>query len=224
MTFDDQCGFWIGENAVLPTLTNVNKTCFWPQANVTYSVVLNAGVQYPILLLHSQGGGSIVVETMFKFSGPGVAETSDGTGYFYSKPMPFAISIPSVSANKAYLNTTTNRVNLVNTGYQLNVVAEIKSNLFTDANGPYIALKNVATGLYIIHAMWWINELAFKPNFSEFAWKFVYDPISKKAYLYTSYESALGGNYMGYDTTSTLLKINKANVATSNNLLSIFKV
>jgi hypothetical protein len=80
---DDGSYFWIGNNAVSGyTTSNANVAANFSTGTVTSgNMQLTAGTYYPVRLLYGNGGG--VGSISLSFSGPGIANRTDGTGYFF---------------------------------------------------------------------------------------------------------------------------------------------
>lgn len=80
---DDGSYFWIGNEAVSGYTTgNAQVFATFNTGTVTSgNIQLTAGTYYPVRVLYGNGTGSAYVT--LSFSGPGIATTSDGTGYFF---------------------------------------------------------------------------------------------------------------------------------------------
>jgi len=80
---DDGSYFWIGNNAVSGYTTgNANVFATFNTGTVTSgNIQLTAGTYYPVRVLYGNGVGAAYIT--LSFSGPGIATTSDGTGYFF---------------------------------------------------------------------------------------------------------------------------------------------
>ena len=80
---DDGSYFWIGNNAVSGYTTgNANVFATFNTGTVTSgNIQLTAGTYYPVRVLYGNGTGAAYIT--LSFSGPGIASTSDGTGYFF---------------------------------------------------------------------------------------------------------------------------------------------
>jgi hypothetical protein len=80
---DDGSYFWIGNNAISGYTTgNANVFATYTTGTVVSgNISLTAGTYYPIRLLYGNGIGGAYIT--LSFSGPGIATTSAGTGYFF---------------------------------------------------------------------------------------------------------------------------------------------
>ncbi len=80
---DDGSYFWIGNDAVSGYTTgNARVFATFNTGTVTSgNIQLTAGTYYPVRVLYGNGVGSAYVT--LSFSGPGIATTSDGAGYFF---------------------------------------------------------------------------------------------------------------------------------------------
>ena len=80
---DDGSYLWIGNNAVSGYTTgNANVFATFNTGTViSGNIQLTAGTYYPIRVLYGNGVGGAYVT--LSFSGPGIATTTDGTGYYF---------------------------------------------------------------------------------------------------------------------------------------------
>jgi len=80
---DDGSYFWIGNDAVSGyTTSNARVFATFNTGTVTSgNIQLTAGTYYPVRVLYGNGTGAAYIT--LSFSGPGIATTSDGTGYFF---------------------------------------------------------------------------------------------------------------------------------------------
>lgn len=83
LTSDDGSYFWIGNNAIsdYTTSNTIVSANFFTGTVTSQNVQLTAGTYYPVRLLYGNGGG--VGSISLSFSGPGIANRTDGTGYFF---------------------------------------------------------------------------------------------------------------------------------------------
>jgi hypothetical protein len=82
---DDISYFYLGSNAVIPTLDNINMAVDFTvgAGGSTYSVDLSGNTYYPLQLFYGQSYGGQVFS--FGFTPPqGNSILYDGTGYFYT--------------------------------------------------------------------------------------------------------------------------------------------
>jgi hypothetical protein len=80
---DDLCYFFIGNNALYPSMHNINKKVFYYESGLpTYSIPLPANAYTPILMYYGQGGGPKSVS--LGFSTPtNKTIMFNGDGYFF---------------------------------------------------------------------------------------------------------------------------------------------
>jgi hypothetical protein len=80
---DDGSYFWIGNNAISGYTTgNANVFATFNTGTVTSgNIQLTAGTYYPVRVLYGNGLGAAFIT--LSFSGPGIANRTDGTGYFF---------------------------------------------------------------------------------------------------------------------------------------------
>ena len=109
---------------------------------------------------------------------------------------PFELSIPSIPDSTSWYIDSNNNVNVNGNGRKLTLVLEYPVNIFTDANGPYVAIKDTFSGLYIRHANYVLHLNAFGTNSYDFAFKFVYSSPNKYK-IYNAHQTS----YVGHDGT-----------------------
>lgn len=145
---DDLSYFYIGSNAINPTLTNINKSVdfTFSAGNATYSIDLSGNTYYPIQIFYGQSGGG--QDFSFGFVPPNGNITYDGTGYFYTvngsgqtfSQYAYAINNPS--------NTTTTISQPDNTSLEIPVQLGLGTLSFMDRhNTSVIKEKNVSIGI-----------------------------------------------------------------------------
>lgn len=114
----------------------------------------------------------------------------------------FTMSMPSVNSNPFYIDAN-NNANISNTGSRMSFTIDVPSGIYSDANGPYVAIKDVSSGMYLRHAGFVLTLYPFSQNSIDFAWKFVPDSTSGYYRVYNPYG---GGYYIGYNGTNVLIQ------------------
>lgn len=83
ITSDDTSYFYINYRAERTYLTTYDQTTTWNTGTKSYSITLQAGSYTPIRVV--QENVALSGFLTFEFEGPGIARTTDGTGYFFTK-------------------------------------------------------------------------------------------------------------------------------------------
>jgi hypothetical protein len=111
------------------------------------------------------------------------------------------LSIPAISANTWYIDGS-NNVTLNNSGRELVIQVESPAGIYTDSNGPYYALKDGVSGLYLRHSVMKLHLSAFGAGSYDFAFKII--GVGSNTYkLYNAYN---GGTYVGYDGANVAIR------------------
>lgn len=135
----------------------------------------------------------------------------------------FEFSIPLINTSSWYISAD-NNVNLSGVGRKLIFVIDYPTNLFSDANGPYVAIKDTVSGLYLRHAGLVLHLGAFAKDNLDFAFKIIF-VSSNSCKIYTPF----GGMYICYNgkyvaiksdtlSTATVINVNDAKIDTPNNI------
>lgn len=120
----------------------------------------------------------------------------------------FELSIPSINTTPWYIDAS-NNVNISGNGRKLTFVMEYPTDIFSDANGPYSALKDTFSGLYLRHSGFILKLSAFQANNYDFAFKFI--NVSDNSYkIYNPYSST----YVGYNGTYVAIESDTLSTAT----------
>ncbi len=83
ITSDDTSYLYLNYKAERTYLTNFDQTTTWNTGTKSVSITLQAGSYTPIRIVQENVSGTGFLT--FEFEGPGIARTTDGTGYFFTK-------------------------------------------------------------------------------------------------------------------------------------------
>jgi len=139
LTSDDGSYMWIGSTATSGyTAANslINDGGGHGMSAVSANITLSAYTYYPVRIMFGEGGGGY--DCQFRFTPPGLAETANGTGYFYTQNSPSsAYSVTNITSSP-YSYTGI----LANTGYVFVVTPYNIVNVAGTAGGSPIIYTN----------------------------------------------------------------------------------
>ncbi len=198
---------WIGYYALTnytqstSILANVstNKTC-------TYDMV--SGTYYPIRIQYSSlSGGSF----NFSFISPSTTQLYNFDTYLYYDITEslFEFRMPSINTNPWYYDSVTDSINISNIGTKMTLSFEKRSDLYTDNDGPYLAIKDERTQKYVRHAGLYLKLSTFTPNNFDFAWKFELNGPNGNVTFYNAYSKP---HFLTYNTTTAKMWIQQTNI------------
>jgi hypothetical protein len=130
---DDGSYMWIGSTALSGYLRSnalVDNGDGHGMRTISANISLNAYTYYPVRIMFGEGGGGY--DMQFRFTPPGLSQTANGTGFFYTQNSPASLSTVTNITASSY-----NYTNIVpNTGY---------SFIVTPYNAINVAGSAVAT-------------------------------------------------------------------------------